>query len=403
MPLYQYQAFDQAGVLRKGSEDAVSESDLRQRLRSQQLYPKEIRVSRNTSRSFLPKRGTNYKRALTLFTRQFEVLMDATIPYDKALQLIIEQTEDVGFKEILAEVRARVVEGGSLADALQLYPKIFPEMYVSMIRSGENSGNLGKILKRLADYYETQERLRGRLKSAMIYPAFMLVFSLLVVVFMVTYIVPKITQIFASKGTLLPLPTRILMGLSDFMVNSWYLVLIGLVILIFGFSAFLRSEFGKKVLQQLQLKAPLIGPLMQKVLIARFCQTLGTLLGSGVDLKTALEISRHVVVNQLLMDQLNKMIIEVNNKGIPLSAAMGRTGYFPDYVQHVVAIGEEAARVDELLERVANRMQEEVSRLLEGLTALLQPTMIVLMGGIVGFIALSVLLPMLNMNQLLGR
>ena len=403
MPLYQYQAFDQAGVLRKGSEDAVSESDLRQRLRSQQLYPKEIRVSRNTSRSFLPKRGTNYKRALTLFTRQFEVLMDATIPYDKALQLIIEQTEDVRFKEILAEVRARVVEGGSLADALQLYPKIFPEMYVSMIRSGENSGNLGTILKRLADYYETQERLRGRLKSAMIYPAFMLVFSLLVVVFMVTYIVPKITQIFASKGTLLPLPTRILMGLSAFMVNSWYLVLIGLIILIFGFSAFLRSEFGKKVLQQLQLKAPLIGPLMQKVLIARFCQTLGTLLGSGVDLKTALEISRHVVVNQLLMDQLNKMIVEVNNKGIPLSAAMGRTGYFPDYVQHVVAIGEEAARVDELLERVANRMQEEVSRLLEGLTALLQPTMIVLMGGIVGFIALSVLLPMLNMNQLLGR
>ena len=403
MPLYQYQAFDQAGVLRKGSEDAVSESDLRQRLRSQQLYPKEIRVSRNTSRSFLPKRGTNYKRALTLFTRQFEVLMDATIPYDKALQLIIEQTEDVGFKEILAEVRARVVEGGSLANALQLYPKIFPEMYVSMIRSGENSGNLGTIFKRLADYYETQERLRGRLKSAMIYPAFMLVFSLLVVVFMVTYIVPKITQIFASKGTLLPLPTRILMGLSDFMVNSWYLVLIGLIILIFGFSAFLRSEFGKKVLQQLQLKAPLIGPLMQKVLIARFCQTLGTLLGSGVDLKTALEISRHVVVNQLLIEQLNKMIIEVKNKGIPLSAAMGRTGYFPDYVQHVVAIGEEAARVDELLERVANRMQEEVSRLLEGLTALLQPTMIVLMGGIVGFIALSVLLPMLNMNQLLGR
>ena len=403
MPLYQYQAFDQAGVLRKGSEDAVSESDLRQRLLSQLLYPKEIRVSRNTSRSFLPKRGPNYKRARTLFTRKFEVLMDATIPYDKALQLIIEQTEDVGFKEILAEVRARVVEGGSLADALQLYPKIFPEMYVSMIRSGENSGNLGTILKRLADYYETQERLRGRLKSAMIYPAFMLVFSLLVVVFMVTYIVPKITQIFASKETLLPLPTRILMGLSDFMVNSWYLALIGLIILIFGFSAFLRSEFGKKVLQQLQLKAPLIAPLMQKVLISRFCQTLGTLLGSGVDLKTALETSRHVVVNQLLMDQLNKMIVEVNNKGIPLSAAMGRTGYFPDYVQHVVAIGEEAARVDELLERVANRMQEEVSRLLEGLTALLQPTMIVLMGGIVGFIALSVLLPMLNMNQLLGR
>ena len=403
MPLYHYQAFDPAGALRKGSEDAASESELRQRLRAQQLYPKEIRVSRNTQRSLISRRRSNHKRSVTLFTRQFEVLMDATIPYDKSLQLIIEQTEDLNFKEILAEIRGRVVEGGSLADALQKYPDIFPPMYVSMIRSGENSGSLGTILKRLADYYETQERLRGRLKSAMIYPSFMLVFSLLVVVFMVTYIVPKITQIFASQDVLLPLPTRILIGVSDFMVHSWYLVLLGLFVLVSGTSAFLRSASGQRLLQRLQLELPLIGPLMQKVLIARFCQTLGTLLGSGVDLKTALEISRHVVVNQLLISQLNKMIVDVNNKGIPLSAAMARTGYFPDYVQHVVAIGEEAARVDELLQRVADRMQEEVGRLLEGLTALLQPAMIVLMGGVVGFIALSVLLPMLNMNQLLGR
>jgi type II secretory pathway component PulF len=402
MPLYHYQAFDPAGALCRGAEDAATEGELRQRLRSRQLYPKEIKLARGKGTSLLPKRQ-NFKRAITMFTRQFEVLMDATIPYDKALQMIIGQTENLAFKEILAEVRGRVIEGGSLADAMQQHPHIFPNMYVSMVRSGENGGNLGTIMKRLADYYESQERLRGKLKSAMIYPIFMAVFSLLVVMFMITYIVPKITQIFESQDALLPLPTRILMGVSDFVVNSWYWLIAGIIVGFLGLSAFFRSPRGKLFLQRLQLSLPLVGPLMTKVMVARFCQTLGTLLKSGVDLKTALDISKHVVGNQIFMSKLNLMIVDVNNKGVPLSAAMKRTGYFPEYVQHVVAIGEEAARVDELLEKVADRMQEEVGRLLEGLTALLQPAMIILMGGVVGFIALSVLLPMLNMNQLLGQ
>jgi type II secretory pathway component PulF len=235
----------------------------------------------------------------------------------------------------------------------------------------------------------------------MIYPAFMTVFGFAVVVFMVTNIVPKITRIFESRDAALPLPTRLLIGLSDLLSGNLLLVGIMLVVLFFSMMFFLRSSPGRRLRDWAELKLPMFSRIWIKILVARYCQTLGTLLKSGVDLKTSLEISKHVVVNRRFIQGLEKMIIDVNNKGIPLSAAMGKLEYFPEYVRHVVAIGEEAARVDELLEKVAERMQEEVQSLVEALTALLQPALILLMGGIVGFIALAVLLPMLSMNQLL--
>ncbi len=414
MPIYNYQAFDGEGTLHKGTKDAATESEVRQFLRSKDLFPKEIRTSRFTrvklpggekaSKIKLPEfsfqKGVSGK-ALTQFTRQLEVLLDATIPYDKAFQLIIPQTEDSGFQSILSDLRGRVVEGGSLAGAMGRYPHVFPTMYVSMVRSGENAGNLGLIMRRLADYYEAQERMLSKLKGALIYPAFMMVFGLAVVIFMVTTIVPKITRIFESQEEALPLPTRILMGVSDFVVDHWFLLLLLISGIVVGISSFLRSKRGREWKDMIELKLPLLSRLRIKVMVARYCQTLGTLLKSGVDLKTALEISKHVVENKIFISKLDQLIIDVNNKGVPLSAAMARIDYFPEYVRHVVSIGEEAARVDELLEKVADRMQEEVSTLLEGLTTLLQPALIMVLGGAVGFIALAVLLPMLNMSQIL--
>jgi type II secretory pathway component PulF len=414
MPIYNYQAFDGEGTLHKGTKDAATESEVRQYLRSKDLFPKEIRTSHFT-RVKLPRgeKSTKIKlpefsfrkgvsgKALTQFTRQLEVLLDATIPYDKAFQLIIPQTEDSGFQSILSDVRGRVVEGGSLAAAMGRYPHVFPTMYVSMVRSGENAGNLGLIMRRLADYYEAQERMLSKLKGALIYPAFMMIFGLGVVIFMVTTIVPKITRIFESQEEALPLPTRILMGVSDFVVDHWFLLLLLISGIVFGISSFLRSKRGREWKDMIELKLPLLSRLRIKVMVARYCQTLGTLLKSGVDLKTALEISKHVVGNKIFISKLDQLIIDVNNKGVPLSAAMARIDYFPEYVRHVVSIGEEAARVDELLEKVADRMQEEVSTLLEALTTLLQPALIMVLGGAVGFIALAVLLPMLNMSQIL--
>ena len=400
--------------MHKGSKDASSESEVRQFLRSRELFPKEIRTSRLYRANFgkvsdsgkikFPKlpfhKGTSGK-VLTQFTRQLEVLLDASIPYDKAFQLIIPQTEDSGFQSILSDVRAQVVEGVPLAGAMEKHPDVFPAMYVSMVRSGENSGNLGIIMRRLADYYETQERVRSKIKGALIYPAFMTVFGVAVVIFMITNIVPKITSIFESQEAALPMPTRILIGISEFVVNHWFLLIFIILLVATASKIFFRSEQGKVWKNRIELNMPGLSRLRIKVMVARYCQTLGTLLKSDVDLKTSLEISKKVVVNKLFIEKLDQMIVDVNNKGIPLSAAMARIDYFPEYVRHVVSIGEEAARLDELLEKVADRMQEEVNTLLEAMTSLLQPILILLLGGAVGFIALAVLLPMLNMSQIL--
>ena len=412
MPIFHYQAFDATGALHKGTQDAANESEVRQLLRSKDLFPKEIRTSRFTRKSNKAKtsegfklpefaKRRNYAKSLMLFTRQLEVLLDATIPYDKAFQLIIPQTEDHSFQSILSEIRGRLLEGESLANSMEKHPEAFPAMYISMVRSGENGGNLGMIMKRLADYYERQDRLRSQIRSAMIYPAFMTVFGFAVVVFMVTNIVPKITRIFESRDAALPLPTRLLIGLSELLSGNLLLLAVVVLLMILSGTIFLRSPSGRRFRDWNELKLPMFNRIWIKILVARYCQTLGTLLKSGVDLKTSLEIAKHVVVNRRFISALDKMIIDVNNKGVPLSAAMGKLEYFPEYVRHVVAIGEEAARVDELLEKVADRMQEEIQSLVEALTALLQPALILLMGGIVGFIALAVLLPMLSMNQLL--
>ena len=412
MPIFHYQAFDATGALHKGTQDAANESEVRQLLRSKDLFPKEIRTSRFTRKSNKAKtsegfklpefaKRRNYAKSLMLFTRQLEVLLDATIPYDKAFQLIIPQTEDHSFQSIISEIRGRLLEGESLANSMEKHPEAFPAMYISMVRSGENGGNLGMIMKRLADYYERQDRLRSQIRSAMIYPAFMTVFGFAVVVFMVTNIVPKITRIFESRDAALPLPTRLLIGLSELLSGNLLLLAMVVLLMILSGTIFLRSPSGRRFRDWTELKLPMFNRIWIKILVARYCQTLGTLLKSGVDLKTSLEIAKHVVVNRRFISALDKMIIDVNNKGVPLSAAMGKLEYFPEYVRHVVAIGEEAARVDELLEKVADRMQEEIQSLVEALTALLQPALILLMGGIVGFIALAVLLPMLSMNQLL--
>ena len=412
MPIFHYQAFDATGALHKGTQDAANESEVRQLLRSKDLFPKEIRTSRFTRKSNKAKssegfklpefaKRRNYAKSLMLFTRQLEVLLDATIPYDKAFQLIIPQTEDHSFQSILSEIRGRLLEGESLANSMEKHPEAFPAMYISMVRSGENGGNLGMIMKRLADYYERQDRLRSQIRSAMIYPAFMTVFGFAVVVFMVTNIVPKITRIFESRDAALPLPTRLLIGLSELLSGNLLVLAMVVLLMILSGTIFLRSPSGRRFRDWIELKLPMFNRIWIKILVARYCQTLGTLLKSGVDLKTSLEIAKHVVVNRRFISALDKMIIDVNNKGVPLSAAMGKLEYFPEYVRHVVAIGEEAARVDELLEKVADRMQEEIQSLVEALTALLQPALILLMGGIVGFIALAVLLPMLSMNQLL--
>ncbi|MBI4082897.1 MAG: type II secretion system F family protein [Candidatus Lambdaproteobacteria bacterium] len=406
MALYSYRALGVDGHPEKGTINAGSEGEAKSMLRARQVYPVELKASQPfrldaAIKALWPQRGGTTPRQLAAFTRQFATLLRATIPYDTVLGMIIQQTSDLRFKTVLAEVRGQVMEGAYLADAMARFPHYFPHMMVSMARSGESSGNITLIMNRLADYYENLARLRGRITSALVYPIFMMFFGLVVVIFMVTYIIPRITVLLQNFGAELPLPTRILIAVSGLITGYWWL-LIALAVAAFVWGArFLRAERGQLLRDRLHLALPVWNLLQRKIILQRFTQTLGTLLQSGVDLKAALAIGAEVMENRVYAAAMRQVIEDVQSKGLPLAVSLRRTNLVPEDVTQMIAIGEETAALDSMLENVSNRLSQEVTATMEAATALFEPVMILMMGGVVGFIVVSILLPLLQMNQLL--
>ena len=407
MALYSYKALTAGGKTERGTLNAASENEARSTLQGRNVFPLEIRPSRpfqfslgslfNLSREpRLPVQG------VASFARQFATLLDATIPYDSALDMILDQTKDIAFKAVLSDVRGRVVEGAYLADAFGRYPLMFPPMVVNMVRSGEASGTLPLIMHRLADYYENVSRQRSKIASAMVYPAFMMVFGTGVVVFMLTSIIPKITALFDNFGAQLPLPTRFLIATSNILTGYWWLLLIMIFVAAWSLTHYLRTEKGKMARDRLELKIPFWKDLRQKVLLERFAQTLSTMLNSGVELKEALIVSKQVMENRLYLAAMENVTFDVQNKGLPLATAMRRTERFPEDMCQMIAIGEETASLAPMLDTVQNRLSREVNAMMDGATALFEPIMILGMGLVVGFIVVSILLPLLQLNQLVG-
>jgi type II secretory pathway component PulF len=296
-----------------------------------------------------------------------------------------------------------VVEGAYLADALESHRSFFPAMVVNMVRSGENSGTLVVILTRLATHYENINRLRTKIASALVYPAFMLLFSISVVTFMVTYIVPKITRLFTQFGGVLPLPTRILIALSEIVAGYWWALILLLFATGWGVAVFLRTATGQLLLDRLELAIPVWSTFRRKLMVQRLCETLATMLRSGVELNHALRVSAEVLENRIYLRAMDGVAFDIQNRGMQLSASMRRTGLFPEDLCQMIAIGEETATLDAMLENVAVRLSQEVTATMDSATALFEPVMILVMGGVVGFIVVSMLLPMLQLNQLVGQ
>jgi type II secretory pathway component PulF len=395
------------GHPQSGTIHAGSEGEAKALLRARRVYPTELKVSQPfrlnaLAKSFLPRRGGSTPRQLATFTRQFATLLRAAIPYDAVLGMIIQQTSDTRFKNVLAEVRSQVMEGSYLADAMSRHPEHFPHMLASMARSGESSGNMTLIMTRLADYYENLARLRGRIVSALVYPMFMMVFGMAVVVFMVTYIIPRITVLLENFGRELPLSTRILIGFSGVLTGYWWLLLILLGGGMYWLTRFLRTERGIGLRDRLLLRIPVWNILQRKMILQRFAQTMATLLQSGVELKQALVIGADVMENRVYGNAMRQVIEDVQSKGLPLHVALGRTSLVPEDVTQMIAIGEETAALDSMLANVSDRLAQEITTALEAATSLFEPVMILVMGLVVGFIVVSVLLPLLQMNQLLG-
>ena len=411
MPIYDYKGFDSKGKAVQGTKDADSVKVLRISLRREGILASEVEESsgvgtpskikttilgRQIDFSALWQRVT--VQDIASATRQLAVLLQAGVQMVDSLNALIDQIDNEKLKRIYSEVRSSVNEGSSLADALEKHP-IFSNIYVNMVRAGESSGALEVVLERLADLLESQAQLKGKVISAMVYPSVMGLFSFLIMVLMLTTVVPRISQIFIRAKIQLPLITRILIGMSELVSGYWWLLLFILGGLIYGFLRWKKTENGRARWDRFRLQVPVFGSLTQLVSVARFSRTLSTLLGSGVPLLNSLQIVRNIVSNDVLekaIDQVRDAVREGEDIATPLK----RSACFPPMVTHMIAIGERSGQLESMLTRIAVTYEQQVTLKVTTLTALLEPLMIAVMGGGVGFIVFAILTPIMQMNTL---
>lgn len=416
MPMYAYKGVAQSGKSVNGVRDADSPKTLRQLLRKDGVLVTSFELSKggklakeaNAKKGGLSKEvdlggflsGVS-KSEIAAFTRQMATLLRSGIPLADSLAAMVDQQPNVRFKTPLSEVRSAVNEGSSFADALAKHPKMFDELFVSMVRAGELAGNLDDVLSRLADFLEASQKLKSKIQSAMIYPAVMVVVGTGIMAVLMIKVIPQITSMFTSQGKTLPLNTRFLIWSSQFLGNYWYLLLGLTVGGGFLFMNWTRSKSGKPIWHRFVLRLPVLGELVRTINVGRFARTLGTMLQSGVPMLRALDTAKQIVGNVLIqqaVEEAKKAVTE----GESLAQTLKKSGQFQPTMIHMVAVGEKAGQLEQMLERVATTFESEVDTKLSRFTALLEPVMLVVMGGAVAFIVFSILQPIMDLGQISG-
>jgi general secretion pathway protein F len=408
MPVYSYVALDAKGRKRKGIIEAASASAARQKLRDQDVYPTEVVESAPSGEkeTAAGTRGVGelFSRIrlsdVAVMTRQLSTLLGAGLPLVPSLTVLIAQTRQPLLKTVLAQIKDSVNEGNSLTVSMTAFPKIFPPFYINMARAGEASGTLNTILERLADYYENQQALKTKIRSALAYPVLMFFIGGAVLLFLVSFVVPNITKIFQDMNQGLPAITVFLIAVSGFLKSFWWMVVGGAVVAALALRHVIRkTDWGQYGWDRFKLALPFLGTISQKMAVARFSRTLGTLLKSDVPLLNSLDIVSSIVNNRLIADEVRKTAHDVE-EGQPLSAPLARSGLFPPMTIELVAVGEQSGTLEKMLFRIADAYEREVEADILILTSLLEPVMILSMGLLVGFIVVSILLPIFEMNQL---
>ncbi len=401
MPVFEYEALSSSGKALRGIIDADSLRTARNKLRSQGVYPTEIREETPAT----AHAGTSFRlfnrvppKELARAFRQLATLAGAGIPLVSCFTALIDQTVHPILRKVLTQIRESVREGGSLADALAAHPQVFPPILVGLVRAGEVSGALALTLSRWADFSEHQVALRQRVRAALTYPAFMFIIGGGVLFFLMTFVVPTVTQIFSDLGQSLPWPTLFLMAVSDFLSRFWWALAAAFVLFVLWASKFLRSEKGGLFWDRLKMKIPLVRELHRKLAVSRWSRTLGTLLAGGLPLLQALEYSQGVAGSRLYSQAIGQARERVR-EGEEMALSLKSSGLFPSVVLEMVAVGEKSGELSPMLEKVASGLETEAESDLRGLIALLEPLMILIMGVGVGFIAISILLPILEMSQ----
>jgi general secretion pathway protein F len=409
MPAFDYQALDRRGRLKKGMLEGDSARQVRQQLRDQGLAPTKVspasqRLSgESTASSFL---GNLFEPSLSvseraLITRQLATLIGAGLPVEEALLAVSRQTELPKTQKMLVTVRARVMEGYSLAGSLEVYPRAFPDLFRATVAAGESSGHLDAVLNQLADFSEAQHESASRIQQALVYPVILFVLTLLILAGLLGYVVPDIVAVFADTGQALPSLTIWIITLSDFVAAYGWVILLAIVILVFGARKILAVETHRLVFDRFLLKAPLSSKMARGRNIAQFASTLSILTASGVPLVDAMKIAGQVISNRWLRNEVSQATVRVS-EGSSLQSALQASGYFPPMMLYMIASGESSGELDGMLARVAKYLQQDLEALLATLLSLIGPMMLIIMGGAVFTIVMAILLPIINLNQMVA-
>ncbi|MCJ7616424.1 MAG: type II secretion system inner membrane protein GspF [Desulfobacterales bacterium] len=407
MPVYEYSALDINGKNTSGIVDAESALAARQKLRDSKIFPVSIKEVSVTSAekevktfSLLRFFSRSIKSSeISMMTRHLATLVGAGFPLVSAIDTLIPQTGSHVFKKTLANIKDSIIEGNSFADALSLYPGIFSAIYINMVRSGETSGTLEIVLERLADIAEKQQALRSQIRSALLYPALMLIVGAVVLFFLLAYIVPNITSIFSDMNQILPAPTRFLIAFSDLFKHYWWVIFIVILAVIFAVRSIKKTSKGNFLLDKSLLSFPLVGTLARKLAVARFSRTLGSLLENGVPMLHALKIVKNIVGNIIISNAVEVAAKEVEG-GQGLGMVLAESRVFPNLFTQMVLVGEQSGELEKMLKKAADVYENEIEISVMNITSMLEPVMILIMGIIVAFIVISICLPIFEMNQL---
>ena len=402
MAIFVYKGLDKNGRTVKSSITTENLNQAKTKLMSQGIMLTSIKEEKSGVKS--SSIGLSFGRGvsvddLSLMTRQLATLVKAKIQIVEAFSALVDQTENPRLKVVLSEVRQKVNEGSSLAQALSDYPKIFDNVYVNMVEAGEQSGNLEVVLLRLADFTEARMKLKGRIKSALTYPMIMLILGTVMFGIIFSFVIPKLAKVFVSMKKDLPWTTELCIAISDIVRNYWYLLILGAFFLHILINKYLQSKKGESKWHRLQLKLPIFGTLVTMVNIGRFCSTLATLLNSGVPILISMNIVKNLIVNvhmKAAVEECRKQVQE----GAPMATPLIDCALFPPMVTHMISLGERSGELGPMLKIVADNYEDQVDNKLTGLTSTLEPLMMVVMGVGVGIVVFSVVMPMMELNSL---
>jgi type II secretion system protein F len=408
MPVYNYKCLDSSGKTIKGTRDADSEKSLRLLLRKDGLFLQEAKAAKDKGSGMHKEVEISFLNKISvidvaLVTRQMATLLKASVPLTETLAAISEQLgSDKKRKKlgtIVSQIKLRINEGLSLAESLKEHPKVFNDFYISMVRSGEAAGNLDEVLFSLTDFLEKQHKIKSKIKGAMTYPIVMICITVVVIGILMTSVIPNVISVFEDTDQTLPWYTQFLIDSSDYFANYWFHTIVVLIASWIFFGKWKKTKNGRKRWDRIILNTPLVGSLVRRVAISRFSGTLGIMLKSGVPILKCLDIVKSVMGNVILREVISDVESSIK-EGKTIASVLSDSGEFPPMATHMIAIGEKSGQLEEMLNNVAATYDTEVDNAITALTSMLEPMMIVIMGGIVAFVVFSILMPIMQMNNL---